>query len=42
MDRPSGVTKIVVGISPRLRVNAPILACTEHKEEFNGIKKTKK
>ena len=33
----SGVTKTVMGICPLLRANAPTLACSEHKEDFNGI-----
>ena len=39
MDRPSGVTKTVVGISPLLHADAPTLACPEHKEEFNNKKR---
>ena len=36
MDRPSGVAKNVVGISPLLHEKEPTLARPEHKEEFNN------
>ena len=39
MDRPSGVTKTIVGISSWLRAKAPTLAPPKHKEEFNDNKK---
>ena len=42
MDRLSGVSKTVVGISPLLRAKAPILDCLENKEEFNNNKKKDK
>ena len=36
MDRPSGVTKTVVGIYPQLHAEAPTLDHCDRKEEFNG------
>ena len=36
MDRPSVVSKTVVGISPRLGANAPTLDRLDHLVKFNN------